>query len=83
MPTEMSLVSRLRIIFQACGAKLAIEAAAAKYPNTVMIVMPVERLSRVQVASGVMSSKCRKTLSQCRTQVAQATTVASLIRISP
>lgn len=33
IPVEISFVSRVRIIFQAWGAKLAVEAAAAKYPT--------------------------------------------------
>jgi len=33
MPTDISLVSRVRMIFHAWGTKLAIEAEAARYPN--------------------------------------------------
>src|ERR1700744_4507050 len=36
MPAEISLVLRLRMIFQACGTKLAMEAMAARYPRITM-----------------------------------------------
>ena len=49
MPAEMSRVLRDWMIFQACGAKLAVDAMAATEPMTVTRSTPVQ----LRAASGV------------------------------